>query len=121
MKLKDRNSTPVGGFFYEDPVTDRRISTDGSFRTLVKTVRDIQLARGFVVENLEIIIEDQICSRQPAGKCFYTRGLGDIIANVIQVTAGAIDKVTGTQLAVKAKKCKSCGKRREALNKLTSR
>lgn len=121
MKLKDKNATPVGGFFYDDPVTDRRISTSGSFRTLVKTVRDIQSARGYEVQNLDIIIEDQICSRQPAGKCFFTRGLGDIIANVIHTTAGAIDKVAGTQLAVKAKKCKSCGKRREALNRLTSR
>ena len=120
MRLKDRQTTPNGGFFYDDPDLGR-ISTDGNFQKLVRLVEARQLARGFKVDNLEMIIEDQICSRQPKGKCFYTSGLGDMVARVVHQVASVVDSVAGTQLEQKARGCGSCGKRRNSLNALTSR
>jgi hypothetical protein len=116
MRLKDRKASPIGGFSYDDPLTDRVIVSQGSFDTLVREVRQWQAAQGITSPaELEQIIENQICDRQPASKC-WKRGLGDLVAGVVQKVAGAVDAVAGTNLKKKAKRCGGCSKRRVMLN-----
>lgn len=120
MRLRNKRETPVGGFTYSDPISERWFDTDSTFKSLVTKVRGYHQANGFETpENLETLIEDQICMRQPPGRCFYTSGLGDQISKVIHKVAGAVDKVAGTQLERKARGCGGCGKRRTKLNQLS--
>lgn len=79
------------------------------------------MAQGIFVENLEAFIEDQICQRQPPGRCMYTAGLGDIISKVVNIAASQFDKFAGTKLASTAASCSGCGHRRVVLNNLTSK
>lgn len=72
-----------------------------------------------IPSDLDEIIEDQICQRQPESKCKYS-GLGDRIAQGIHILAGAVDAVAGTELKKKAKRCSTCGSRRQKLNKISS-
>ena len=121
MKLRNRHDTPIGGFVYDDPILGKRIATSGSFDKLVRTVIDRYLGASIPIpNNIEILIEDDICQRQPAGKCYYTRGLGDGIAQAVGIGARVIDRVIGTKLESKAKKCGGCARRRARLNQLTS-
>jgi hypothetical protein len=69
--------------------------------------------------DLDKMIEDQICTRQPKGKCYYTKGLGDKISKAIHSVASVVDKVAGTQLEKKARGCSGCAKRRQRLNNLS--
>lgn len=73
--------------------------------------------------NLEELIEDQICARQPEGRCWKSKvNLGDKVSSVTHSVAGAIDfvvkKTTGKDpgLKKKAAGCRGCGKRRKKLN-----
>ena len=68
--------------------------------------------------NIEQMVEDQICQRQPSDRCWYSDGLGDKIAQAIHTVAAATDRVLGTKLEHKARGCSSCNKRRNALNSL---
>lgn len=117
MRLKDRKQSPIGGFSYDDPLTDRVIVSQGSFETLVREVRQWQAAQGIQSPpELEAMIENQICDRQPKDKC-WKRGLGDLIAHTVDFVAGGIDKVAGTNLKEKTKRCRTgCSKRRVMLN-----
>lgn len=116
MKLKNKNDTPIGGFYYDDPITGRPIVTDRNFDNLVRGVHDYYVSRGIQVpDKLAALIEDQICMRQPPDKCFY-KGLGDRIAQTIHTAAAAVDKVAGTNLQTTARRCGKCSKRRVNLN-----
>jgi len=71
--------------------------------------------------NLWDCIEDQICTRQPAGKCFYENKAGDQISQIIHVFAGGIDKLASSigiesGLEKAARGCTGCGRRRVKLN-----
>lgn len=68
-----------------------------------------------------MIVEDQICSRQPAGKCFYTKAIGDGVSALIHMGARVVDKALGTNLETKARGCSKCAKRRARLNQLTAK
>lgn len=131
MKLKDRRLAPAGGYFYvydltrdgmTIPITVK--SNDGGFDSLVKRVENDMRAQGATVPgNLEELIENQICSRQPEGRCWKSKvNLGDKVASVTHSVAGAIDfvvkKTTGKDpgLKKKATGCRGCGKRRKKLN-----
>lgn len=119
MKLKDKNHTPVGGFFYICPITGKTFSTPSNLERLIDDVVRHYEANSIVVPlGIENLIEDQICMRQPANRC-YGKGLGDALTSVIHSVAGAIDAVAGTQLKKKARRCSGCAKRRERLNQLS--
>lgn len=117
MKLRNPDQTPIGGFYF---VTEdgRRIYTDSSLRTLQRLVRGYLESNELdVPEDLDHVIEDQICMRQPEGKCKYV-GIGDRVAQAIHIVADVVDAVAGTQFKTKAKRCGSCAKRRNKLNNL---
>lgn len=114
MRLKDKLRAPVGGWYFDDPVMNKRIS-GGSLRELVSRVNSFRYANG--IEDLsEEEIEDAICMRQPKERCWYTKKLGDSLTRVIHGVAGAVDRVLGTQLEKKARGCRKCGQRRVRLN-----
>lgn len=116
MRLKDRNRAPVGGFYYDDPVTERPIVTQGNFDKLVAEVKQWHASQGIKSPpELEAMIENQICDRQPKGRC-YGRGLGDRVAELIKFGAKAIDAVAGTNLEKKTRRCGGCSKRRVMMN-----
>jgi hypothetical protein len=116
MRLKDRSRSPVGGFSYDDPITNRVIVTQGGFNKLLAEVKQWHAAQGVKSPpELESMIENQICDRQPKDRC-YKRGLGDLVASGVQMLAGAVDAVAGTTLQKKAKRCGGCSKRRVMLN-----
>jgi hypothetical protein len=122
MRLKDRSRTPYGGgFIYEDPILEKTIPLSGksanTFKTLVRAVEAwYQANKVDIPSNLRELIEDDICRRQPKGRCTYSSGLGDQLSKVIHTVAGAIDSVAGTQLENKARSCRRCGQRRVKLN-----
>lgn len=116
MQLKDRNRSPIGGFFYDDPETNRVIVTEGNFEKLVRDVRAWHAANGIKSPDVLVaMIENQICDRQPPDRCF-NGGFGDLTAKIIHAGAKAIDKVAGTQLYKKARGCGGCSKRRAIMN-----
>lgn len=120
MKLRNPHDSPVGGFYYDDPILGSPVRTSGTLDRLVRSVAGkYEGASIEVPTNLRAMIEDQICSRQPAGKCYYTKGLGDIVSQAIHLGARAIDKTLGTGLEKKARGCGGCARRRAQLNKLT--
>lgn len=116
MKLKDPKRAPVGGFYYDDPKYGT-VSVSGGLDALVSAVASYYKANGEAVpEKLKATIEDQICTRQPADRCYYTKGLGDRISQGIHLVAAAVDSVAGTKLQKKARGCGGCAKRRMKLN-----
>lgn len=120
MKLINRNQSVPGGFFYIVPETNERVSTTGSFDTLINSVYGYYQVREIQTPAyLENAIEDQLCSRLPSKYCRYTRGLGDLISQGVSVVAGAVDTVFGTEFKEKARSCGSCARRRQALNKIS--
>jgi hypothetical protein len=118
MRLIDRNHTPVGGFFYVVPETGDKVATSSNLESLTDLVYGYYNLKSLTIPDyLPAMIEDQICMRQPEGRCRYTKGWGDRISNVVSKVAGAIDKVAGTDLKRRARGCGGCGKRRQKLNK----
>jgi len=124
MKLKDPKLAPVGGWYYEytltkDGRTFHAVTRAGSFRTLIANVKkDMEINGNNIPADLPYQIEQQICQRQPEGRCWVQAG--DAVANVIHSFARVIDNVTGSTLERKAKGCKACGKRRQKLNTMFS-
>lgn len=115
MYIIDRNGPVVGSYFFDDPLLSRRIVTDGNFADLYKIVVGMRKANDLEIPGtLFQEIEDQICQRQPPGKC--RMGAGDFIAAGIQKVAKAVDAVAGTRLEQKAKECPTCHKRKITLN-----
>lgn len=117
MRLVNRNQSPVGGFYFIVPETNYKVMTDGNFEKLVDAaVAYYNINQLPIPDYLEAIIEDQICMRQPAGRCRYTKGLGDQIAKAAHAVTGLIDKVAGTNLQKRARGCGGCARRRQRLN-----
>lgn len=117
MKLKNRNEVPIGGFYYDDPITGETIVTDGNFDKLLSGVKAWYKLKGVPEpDRLKELIEDQICTRQPPGKCYYTKGVGDQIAKAIHTVAAVIDSAAGTNLQTRARSCGKCSKRRVMIN-----
>lgn len=136
MKLKDKRLAPIGGYYFNYEInkdgTKRELrvtSTDGGLDKLIERVKKDMQANGVPIPlDIEEVIENQICERQPEDRCWKDKKyLGDIVAGAIQSVAGTIDKgitiATGkkSNLLQKAKGCKGCKKRKEALNKLSGK
>jgi L-lactate utilization protein LutC len=123
MKLKDRNKGPVGGFIYRYKITRFNglefpaIVYGTTWNSLIENIKkDMRSNAHPIPADLEYEVEQQICERQPADRCWMQSG--DVTANIIHSAARMIDKVAGTSLEKKAKGCKVCGKRRERMNKM---
>jgi hypothetical protein len=125
MKLKNKNLAPVGGFYFKyeikrDKLTFPAIVYGSTWSSLMQNIqKDYRSNNIELPANIEAMVEDQICQRQPSDRCWYSDGLGDKIAQVIHTVAKTTDKVLGTKLEQKAKICPSCNKRRAALNSLS--
>lgn len=117
MKLRKPNEAPPGGYYF---ICEDGARVDGSnLRKLYLAVVDYLRGNAMPVpDDLYQIIEDQICERVP--KSFCWKGFGDIVATAISTAAAAVDAVAGTALKQSAKACKSCGKRRRTLNRISS-
>lgn len=127
MRLIRRNEAPVGGWFYNIENTntefDGRRMPKGSLATGLddlysKTVSFLTANNVEIPDFLFEMIEDQICRRQPEGKCRYSKKAGDMLSAVIHGVAGAVDAMAGTNLKQRARSCSKCGKRRVTLNNL---
>lgn len=122
MKLKEPRRAPVGGFYYKYVITRNNLDFPAtvygeSLNKLIENVTKDMRSNGVEVPaDLEQIIEDQICERQPADRCWT--GAGDHVATAIHTAARVVDKVFKTNLERKAKGCLSCRQRRQALNNL---
>lgn len=133
MKLKDRRLAPVGGYFFDYEIdrngvkTPMRVtSSDGGLDKLIERVKkDMGANKVPVPLDLEWQIENQICERQPDGRCWAEKNrLGDVVAAGVQAVAGVADQAikifTGKKgtLKKKAKDCPGCKKRKARLNKI---
>jgi len=125
MKLKNKNLAPVGGWFWRyeikrDKLTFPAIVYGSTWSSLIQNIRKDYTSNGIEVPaNIEQMVEDQICQRQPSDRCWYSDGLGDRLAQVIHTVAKTTDKVLGAKLEHKARGCSSCNKRRSILNSLS--
>jgi len=126
MRLIRRNESPVGGWYYELSQGLVIKAEAPGLEPLERRVKQFMNANSIQVpSDLRGMIEDQICSRQPSGKCRYEKDkAGDLIAAGISFLAGIADKVANIaganpELKKKAKGCSSCGKRRMTLNNLS--
>jgi len=125
MKLKNKNLAPVGGWYWKyeikrDNLTFPAIVYGSTWNSLMQNIEKDYRSNGIELPiNIEQMVEDQTCQRQPSDRCWYSDGLGDKIAQAIHTVAAVTDKVLGTQLENKARGCSSCNKRRNALNSLS--
>lgn len=127
MRYKNPNEV-AGRYLYYDYTDDKGNEfhvdgSDSSANSFPRKVREfMQINHQVPPDNLNALIENQICDRLPAGSCWIS-GAGDIAAKAIHTAARAADRVASTfglkspQLEKKAKGCVSCGKRRAAMNK----
>jgi hypothetical protein len=79
-----------------------------------------------VPDHIMEVVEDQICTRQPEGRCRYEKKAGDMLALGIHAAAGVLDKAAKaiglkTNIKQKARGCGSCGQRRVTMNNAFSR
>ena len=127
MRLKNPNDAIPGGLWYQ--YTDDKENTyrvngmDLTFgRQFAQKVKNDMINKNVdVPENLEYLIEQQICKRIAGQYCWQEAG--DAVANVLHKFAHLGDKVASTfginaQLETRAKSCPSCQKRREILNQV---
>jgi hypothetical protein len=123
MKLKNKNLAPVGGWYFKyeikrDKLKFPAIVYGSTWSSLMQNIQKDYRSNGVELpSNIEQMVEDQICQRQPSDRCWYSDGLGDRIAQAIHTVAAATDKVFKTKLEHKARGCSSCNKKRIALNK----
>ena len=125
MKLKNKNLSPVGGWYWKyeikrNEVVYPAIVYGSTWNSLMQNIQKDYRSNGVELpSNIEQMVEDQTCQRQPSDRCWYSDGIGDKIAQAIHTVAAVTDKVLGTQLENKARGCFSCNKRRNILNKLS--
>ena len=125
MRLKDRNGPIPSGLWYEysdDKGTKYRVN--GMELTYVpqftnKVKGDMQNNNVQVPDNLDYLIEQQICGRISGQYCWQEAG--DKVANAIHTFASLGDRVAAslgvqTNLEQAAKGCTACQKRRQAMN-----
>ncbi len=122
MKLKYRNITPAGGWYFTydlkrgDNIFHAKVYGSTLENLLENIKKDMGANSHPIPPDISYQVEHQICLRQPKGSCWPQTG--DKVANTIHSVARVIDKVTGTNLEQKAKGCSVCGKRRDKLNKI---
>lgn len=125
MRLKDKNGPIPGGLWYEysdDKGNTYRVNgMDTVFgkQFAQKVSSDMTINNVQVPDNLEYLIEQQVCSRIPSQ--YYWQEAGDKVANVIHRFANLGDRVAAslgvqTNLEQTAKGCTACQKRRQAMN-----
>lgn len=132
MRLKDKSVSPAYGWYYE--YTDGHghnyevRNGEGSLDSLIAAVRTHMLRNNVTpTDDLAARVEDQICSRQPPGKCFYESKAGDRVAQVAHVFAGGVDKAAkalglpSPNLEKKARGCRTCAERRARLNAMSKK
>ncbi len=127
--MRYKNPSEVAGRYLsydykDDKGNDFHVDgSDSSANSFPRKVREFMAIQHHEVpDNLNALIEDQICQRLPAGSCWL--GAGDVTANVIHSVARVADRaakvmgIKSPELEKKAKGCSSCNKRRQALNAL---
>lgn len=125
MRLKDRNGPIPGGLWYEYSDDKGNTYRVNGMETVygkpfsIKVSSDMTNNNVAVPENLDYLIEQQICGRIPGQYCWQEAG--DKVANVIHKFANLGDRVASSlgvtaNLEQRAKGCMACKKRREALN-----
>jgi hypothetical protein len=125
MRLKDRNGPIPGGLWYEysddNGNTYRVNGMDTVFGKpfFQKVSSDMTINNVQVPDNLEYLVEQQICGR--ISSQYYWQEAGDKVANVIHKFANLGDRVAAslgvqTNLEKSAKGCTACQKRRQAMN-----
>lgn len=125
--MRYKNSNEVAGrYLYYDYKDDKGNDfhvdgTDTSARSFPRKVREFMaINHQEPPDNLDALIEDQVCSRLPAGSCWMQAG--DVTATAIHTVARVADRAAGilglktASLEKKAKGCSSCQKRRMAMN-----
>lgn len=125
MKLKEPRRAPVGGWKYHYTIhrfnNDYKATVYGESlgKLIQNTINDMRSNGMEAPADLAQIIEDQICERQPADRCWV--GAGDHVAHAIHGAARVVDKVFKTNLESRAKGCSSCRQRRQTLNQMFTR
>ena len=125
MRLKDKNGSIPGGLWYQyndDQGNAYRVNgMDLPFGRsfLQKVSSDMTVNNVSVPDNLDYLIEQQICGRIGSQYCWQEAG--DKVANVIHTFANIGDRVAASlgvtsNLEKAAKGCTSCQKRRQAMN-----
>jgi hypothetical protein len=125
MRLKDRNGPIPGGLWYQysdDQGNTYRVNgMDHPYgRSFTQKVSsDMTINNVAVPDNLDYLIEQQICNRIGGQYCWQEAG--DKFANVIHSFANLGDRVAAsigvkTNLEQTAKGCTACQKRRQAMN-----
>lgn len=126
MFLKDKNTSPPGGFYfyYRNPATKEVVRVPQSrpangVQQLATVVRSAFVNNNIPVpDNLELIVEHQICIRQadPKSVC-YSGGLGDTLHHslakpVLEAVSVAAEKAGASGFARAVRKvsgCSGCG------------
>jgi len=132
MRLRDKSVSPAYGWYYEYSDTKEHTyevrNNEGSLDSLIAAVRTHMLRNNVEpTDDLAARVEDQICSRQPAGKCFYESKAGDRVAQMAHVFARGVDKTAqavglpSPNLEKKARGCRSCAERRAKLNAMSGK
>jgi len=125
MRLKDRNGPIPSGLWYEYSDDKGNVYRVNGMETVFgrsfsnKVSSDMKNNNVAVPDNLDYLIEQQICERIPGQFCW--KEAGDKVANVIHRFANLGDRVASSlginpNLEQRAKGCTACKKRREALN-----
>jgi len=111
--LLDTSEWLPSGFVYLDADTKQVIS-GGSFKELIQAVIVHRRNNGLEVDSKIVdAIHAYLCAVNNNQSCAKgTRGLGDLVHNLAQPIAWAIDKTLGTNV----QGCWSCSGRRQALN-----
>jgi hypothetical protein len=127
MRLKDPNGPIPGGLWYQysdDKGNTYRVNgMDLTFgRQFFQKVKSDMTNKNIAVpENIEYLIEQQLCQRIPGQYCWQEAG--DAVAAVAHKFAYLGDKVAQTfgiqtNLETRAKNCSACQKRREMMNQI---
>jgi hypothetical protein len=113
--LRDTTVWPPSGFVYQDADT-KQVINGGSFNELVTAVVSHRNNNGLQTDaKIVDLIHAYICRVNDNRQCAKgIRGLGDLVHNIAQPIAWAIDKTLGTNV----QGCWSCGGRRDVLNKV---
>lgn len=128
MRLKNPNDAIPGGLWYQysdDKGNTYRVNgMDLTFgkQFIQKVKSDMTNKNVAVPENLEYLVQQQICQRIGSRYCWQEAG--DAVAVVAHRFANLGDKIAKTfgietNLETRAKNCPACQKRREALNNLS--
>lgn len=130
MRLIDRNSSIDARSFTFTDDKNNKFMVDGretDWNGWMNMIRNKMQNNNIVVpENLEELVEDQMCQKLPKSRCYYTKGAGDRLSKGINTFLTVVDKgakalgVKST-LAKKAYGCSSCGNRRMKMNQWSAK